>query len=497
MRTKAKYLLIAVMVFMQFSCNDWLELVPPGGLIRDEFWKTKEDVEAVLMAAYSSFASMDRTLFIMGEVRADLVQGDYNQGWNEQLLMENNIYPDNGLTNWDSFYKIINFCNEVIKNAPLVQEVDDTFTDYQKQGFVSEAYFLRSLAYFYLVRLYKEVPLVLEPTETDDAEVYTTKASENEVLNQIVSDLEANIAFAPSGGFKTIRENKGRASKAAYNALLADIALWMASGAENPNPYYEKVIQNVQQIEANIEILLMPSARWFEIFYPGNSYEGIFELQFDGLLSQNNSTYDLTSRNGNQYIPSQKAIEMFAFEYSSELVRGEEASIAKYGEDEYIIWKYVGQAPDGRSERSGIQQKSANWIVYRLADVLLMKAEALSQLERYGEAFSIIQRIRERADVPMYSLANTPTAYEDAILNERALELAFEGKRWFDLLRMGRRNNFARKDKLIEIIVSNVPSTQKRILAAKLTNPLGWYLPISKDEMERNKNLVQNPYYDF
>ena len=82
-------------------------------------------------------------------------------------------------------------------------------------------------------------------------------------------------------------------------------------------------------------------------------------------------------------------------------------------------------------------------------------------------------------------------------MNERALELAFEGKRWFDLLRMGRRNNYARKDKLIEIIVSNVPSTQKRILAAKLTNPLGWYLPISKDEMERNKNLVQNPYYDF
>ena len=80
MRTKAKYLLIAVMVFMQFSCNDWLELVPPGGLIREEFWKTKEDVEAVLMAAYSSFASMDRTLFLMGEVRADLVQGDYNQG---------------------------------------------------------------------------------------------------------------------------------------------------------------------------------------------------------------------------------------------------------------------------------------------------------------------------------------------------------------------------------------------------------------------------------
>ena len=98
---------------------------------------------------------------------------------------------------------------------------------------------------------------------------------------------------------------------------------------------------------------------------------------------------------------------------------------------------------------------------------------------------------------PWSHLANSVTSYEDYILDERALELAFEGKRWFDLLRMGRRNDYNRKDKLIEIMVRNVPSTQKRILATKLTNPMGWYLPIFDKELERNKNLVQNPYYNF
>lgn len=489
MRTTIKYFVIALMVLMQVSCNDWLELQPPGGLVRDEFWKTKEDVEAVLMASYESFASLDRTLFVFGEVRADLVEGDWNQGWSEQLLMENNIYPDNGITNWQNFYRVINYCNEVIKNAPAVREIDNTFNDFQMYSLMSEAYWLRSLAYFYLVRLYRDVPLVLDPTESDDADFYLPKSTEEEVLNQIVSDLEENRKYAPSGGFPTISENKGRASKAAYDALLADIALWRFQ--------YEVALQHIRNIEQNIEIVLMPSARWFELFYPGNSLESIFEFQFDGGRSQNNGTFGLTQRTSNQYDPSQKALEMFAFEYSNELVRGEGASIKKYGDDDYIIWKYVGQAPDGQTTRAGDDQYSANWIVYRLADVLLMKAEALSQLERYNEALLIINAIRARADVPAVSLANTPVSFEDAILQERALELAFEGKRWFDLLRMGRRNDFARKDKLIEVIVSNVPSTQKRILAAKLTNPLGWYLPVYEGEIERNKELVQNPYYDF
>jgi hypothetical protein len=489
MRKKMKYFMVVLMVFTQISCNNWLELIPPGGLIREEFWKTKADVDAVLMAAYSDFSTMDRNLFLYGELRGDMLQAGPSLGGGEKMIMENNIYPDNGFSNWATFYKVINYCNEVILNAPLVQEIDNTFTDYQMQGLVSEAYFLRSLAYFYLVRIYNSVPLVLEPSESDDIDFYVKKETEETVLNQIITDLEANRVFAPSESFKTLRENKGRASKAAFDALLADIALWRFD--------YDNVIKYTDQIISTQKFVLMPSGRWFELYFPGNSLESILEFQFDGNLQQRNGTYGLTSRNSNQYRPSQKALEMLSFEYASELVRGEDASIRKYGEDDFIVWKYVGQAPDGQSERAGSFQYSCNFILYRYADVLLMKAEALSQKEQYNQAFAIISEIRDRAGVGVISIANTPTAYEDAILQERAIELSYEGKRWFDLLRMGRRNNYARKDKLIEIIVSNVPSTQKRILATKLTNPQGWFLPIYENEIERNKNLIQNPYYDF
>lgn len=489
MMKNIKYLMLAGFCFALLSCNEWLETIPPDGLIRQEFWKTKADVDAVLMAAYSDFSAMDRSLFLYGELRGDMIQGGTNQSGAEQKIMENNIYPDNYLSNWSPFYKVINYCNEVVLNAPRVQEIDNTFTDYQMQGLMAEAYFLRSLSYFYLVRLYKQAPLILEPSETDDTDFYVEKQSEETILDQIVLDLETNRTFAPSGSFKTLRDNKGRASKAAYDALLADIALWRFD--------YQNVVKYVDQVVETEKFELMPSGRWFELFYPGNSLEGIFEFQFDGYLQERNSTYGLTNRNNNQYQPSQTAIEELGFEYASELVRGEDASIRKYGEDDFIIWKYVGQAADGKTERSGEEQFSCNWMVYRYADVLLMKAEALSQMGQFQEAFDIITEIRERAGLGPINIANTPTAYEDAILAERALEFSFEGKRWFDLLRLGRRNDYARKGELIEIIVSNIPSTQKRILATKLTNPQGWYLPIYEGEIERNKNLVQNPYYDF
>ncbi len=491
MKLRIKYFTIVLVALFQFSCStDWLELLPPRGLIKEEFWKSKEDVEAVLMAAYESFASMDRMLFLHGELRGDLVQRGNNQSSREQNIMENNIYPDNNFSDWSAFYKIINYCNEVIKNAPLVQQVDNTFTDFQRQSYMAEAYFLRSLSYFYLVRIYHEVPLILGPSESDNVDFYVPKSSEEAVLNQIVQDLKNNRAFAPSGSFITIEENKGRASKTAYDALLADIALWRFQ--------YEEVLEHIQKIDAVEELDLMPPGKWFEIFYPGNSLEGIFEFQFDGDRNQRNNMYGLTHRTANQYLPSQKSLELFAHEFSFELLRGEDATIAKIGENNYIIWKYIGRAPDGQSFRAGNDQYSANWIVYRYADILLMKAEALSQLGRYNEALRIVnEEIRERANVPAKSIAFTPVAFEDAILEERALELAYEGKRWFDLLRMGRRNNFARKGKLIEIIVANAPSTQKRVLAAKLSNPLGWYLPIYQIEIERNINLVQNPYYDY
>ncbi len=92
---KVKIISIFIALSLTCACEKWLDVIPPQGLIREEFWKTKEDVQAVIMGSYEKFASMDDLLFKFGEIRADMVVGDVNQSDNERKIAEGNIYPDN------------------------------------------------------------------------------------------------------------------------------------------------------------------------------------------------------------------------------------------------------------------------------------------------------------------------------------------------------------------------------------------------------------------
>ena len=463
------------------SCSEWLELVPPDGLVRDEYWKSKEDVQATLMGAYQQLARLDERMFIYGELRGDLIMDDENTPRAERNIMEGDIFPDNTLSSWMDFYAVINYCNNVLKYAPIVFEADPTFSEYQRSGYEAEALFLRSLTYFYLVRTFRDVPLILEASESDGVNFYQPVSPADEVLDVIKADLrQARLQVTEDYG--SLEKNKGRATRAAILSLLADIALWEFE--------YQDCIKYVEEVEA-MGFDIVPALRWYEIFYPGNSAEGIFELQFDESRDQPNSLYDKTYFERN-YLASLTAVELLDKSISNELYRGD----GSINPSTRKIWKYAGASGDGgRTSRAGLEASSANWIVYRMADLLLMKAEALSQIERYDEALVIMNYLREKRGMSLLEVSASPEAFEDAIMEERARELAFEGKRWFDLLRLGRRNDYQRKNKLIEIIIEKVPSSQKLVLAAKLTNPWGWYLPIQDGEIERNYKLKQNPYY--
>jgi hypothetical protein len=469
------------------SCEDFLDQKPTDGLVLEEYWKNKEEVLATLGGAYQLFSELDYLLFIHGELRGDMLQPNGTRtGASERAVMSANIETNQWFARWDRFYSTINICNHVIEFTPGVE--DPTFTDYLKQQMVSEATFLRSLCYFYLVRVWQDVPFITEPTTTDEGDFFPENTPGEVVLDSIKADLISIINRMPE--HPTIEKSKSRATAGAVNALLADISLWRFE--------YDDCIKYIDAVENSGEYFLLPATEWFQNYNPGFSLENIFEIYFDETTGQGNNftdrTYSSTSA-GIYYFGSEYAKEILSVETTEagELIRGNGSLSTNHQ-----IWKYAGAIPDKTTLRPGNISTSANFIIYRLADLYLMKAEAYSQKASpdFGLALQYLNAIRERSNMSPYLPFTSAQAFEDAILLERAKELAFEGKRWFDLLRMGRRNDYARKDNLIEILIRNVPSTQKLVLKARLSDPNGWYMPVHISEIDRNKNLKQNSYYD-
>ena len=115
-----KYITIGILLaglLFGNGCSEWLFLEPEDGIIRQEYWKSKEDVHTSLMGAYQAFAKLDATLFLYGELRADLIDIDVNTRNDHKDIKKGNIVPDNSMCDWSKFYTVINYCNSILKNA--------------------------------------------------------------------------------------------------------------------------------------------------------------------------------------------------------------------------------------------------------------------------------------------------------------------------------------------------------------------------------------------
>jgi hypothetical protein len=142
-------------------------------------------------------------------------------------------------------------------------------------------------------------------------------------------------------------------------------------------------------------------------------------------------------------------------------------------------------------------QSFAHWIFYRYADVLLMKAEALNEINKPLEASRIVKTIRDRADAidmkVMDSLNKSSMA--GYILEERQRELAFEGKRWYDVLRNAKRNGYEKRQLLMDLATISLPADRRQAAFGKLIDDNSHYFPVYFYELQTNKLLEQNTFY--
>lgn len=479
-KTFRNILLIAFLAaFTLTNCNDWLDVAPDDELVKERFWKKTDDVYGGLAATYNAMRSASLHSLILGECRADLINFTGPSFTEYAQIAASNISPTNSAVSWRHYYNAINLANTLMHYNKEVFELDNTFTKEMMDGIDAEALFIRSLAYFYLVRLWKDVPLVLEASISDTTNLYIPKSTEKEVIQQIINDLYKAKEMAYTTQYYGTDYFYGRANKYSIMALLADVYLW--------DEQYQKAIDYCDSIINSGLYGLEDADTWFRVYYPGNSpSEAIFEFQYDSRLdNQSNPIFNnlITTYGATQLALNTRMTNML---FDREDARNFQSRGA--------VWKYRGKDALGLVQRTSTEE-DANWIIYRYADIMLMKAEACIELDRFVEANNLIRETMLRAGMP-YEDTYDRELLRQALLDEKGREFILEGKRWFDLLRAAKRNRFENRQIIIDMILSGADVKQQAILRTRVYDTMSYYLPIAERELIYNQNLLQNPYYD-
>ena len=482
------HILLIVLVTGLGSCKKWLDLKPQDGIVGDEYWNTKEQIEAAVTGVYTSLQANTELFFIWGEARADMVAPAFKASQDELDMVNLNMLPDNRFVNWRTIYQSINYCNTIIQLAPGVLQKDNTLDREQLDRAVGQAVAIRGLLYFYLVRSFGEVPLSTKATVSDKDVENLAKSSKEEILNQIVQDLQRAATTLPET-YGSIAQDKGRVTRYAANAMLADVYLWM-------DKYNEAAAECDKIIDAKKFSLVDRFDLFTDVFYKGNSSESIFELQFDE--QRLNPFYDMHTPGKKRWGAATHLVDMvYGIDLVSSIPKFDERGInTAFRTSDFMIWKYVGADNIGDDYRNA-DQSYAHWIFYRYADVLLMKAEAINELNKPLEASRIVKTIRERANAVELKVMDSlnKASMASYILEERQRELAFEVKRWYDVLRNAKRNNYEKRQLLMDMASISLPADRRQAAFAKLADNNSHYFPIYFYELQTNKLLEQNSYY--
>lgn len=453
MTVRSKFATLAMLGLLGLSagsCSDFLEPTPQTSVDRNDVFTDLEGARGAVIGIYGALTSANY-LGLLYPVFADLAADNlshtgtfptYAQVKNRNILTEN----VNNQDIYFAIYRTINRANNVIAQVPAITSISEE----QRNAFLAEALFLRAYAHFDATRYWGDVALVLTPTSAPDATLNVARSPRAAVYEQVLADLALAEPALPE-------TNVGRATKSAATALRARVELyrqnWQAAAAA------------ADQIIASNRFQLVPNYR--AIFTTENSTESIWEIQFDANTQSQLAFFFLPGTNGgrNEVSPTGAGSTLpTAYE------AGDQRKDASISNGTFQL--------NGRAVAAGVGIKytdpgtgTDNFRAIRFAEILLIGAEAKAQLNDLPGSLTLLNRVRVRAGLsPRAGL--TQAALLDAIAQERRVELAMEGHRWFDLVRTSRAQT------LLSIVDPN------RLL-----------FPIPFRETVNNPNITQNPGY--
>ena len=520
---KAVFCSLCVLTTFLTSCSDFLQIEPKEIIVLDKYWDEEADVEGVVAGCYSSMQSQSviSRMMVWGEFRSDNIVGGRNYENDIQIanIFKENINASNTYAKWGDFYNVINRCNIVLRYAPEVAQKDPSYTQSKLNATIAEVSALRDLMYFYLIRSFCDVPYITEPYLDDNQQMDIPASTFDDVLTSLIEDLESKQSMAVKRYPLTqTYYQRGRITQDAIHALLADLYLWKQDYA-NVVRYADMVINaklDEYETEKNKRISsandgnelidgypLISDAYTtgnyygtaFEgIFGSGNSSESIFELIFmndDDMLANgavsslygNATTFPGLARPAD-FIGTDVSDESFNIFLSKYDARFYENLQPVQGQSNtYGINKYVTPSAMVDLSKAEIQSTysspyadgkcHSNWIIYRLTDVMLMKAEALVEMAPEGE--------------DDYSKQQADTLLRQAFSIVNAIN---------------KRSNCSKEDKNMDGNTSYLVGTVSRkgtsgsgALSSKLSRMEAIYWPYHIDELKVNGNLKQNPAF--
>ena len=432
MKTIIKILILSLSVSLISCSDDFLEPTPTSVLTTENYFNTPEEVETAVINMYDAIQGVNSTRsednhgvmyeFYLTEMRSDNTRTKSSEG--EAAQFENySIQPANGIVNdyYASFYNVIYRANVVLANLEVAGA--------SATKFEAEAKFVRAYAYFNLVRLFGDVPLVETIISPEDKTTAYTRVATSTIYELIENDLLTAV-----NGLSD--ESKYRASKAAAETLLAKVYLTLSRYSE---------------AQALLESVMNPSRgfslepNYKDVFYNEGNNEIIFAIGYlgDSEDSQNFSAEWLNAvgrTSGVNYVTNdaKQALDDLGGNRTAYSYRVDQAQITQHQ-----VVKYLPNGDDnlGILPTSSDPTKAGNdWIVLRYADVILMHVEAImagAASTTSSTAINSMQLIRNRAGIttPITSIS------KQELLDERRVELAFENHRLFDLIRMGEAEN--------------------------------------------------------
>ena len=486
---------VVLILTLLLSGCDFLNRSPYDSVDTSQGFQTLADAEAAINAAYQPLQWAK--LYNMRIWTLDIIAGNSEVGAGGGTDGEETVDLANFIADADNFAALdlwrgpspgILRCNFVLQKVPAMN-IDETI----KNRILGEAHFLRAHYYFLLVRLFGGVPLQTEPADSN-SDLLLPRASAEKVYELIVEDLDQAITLLPKRSAYTL-EHIGRATKEAAMAELARVYLTHYQDYE----HYQLVVDLCEeirkmgyQLEADYADLWNPSKQ--------NGVESIFEVQYYGktnydFWSNENQASWLSTFTGPRnsgmaagcYGWNQPTAE-FVSQYEIGDVRKEKTVFytgcptfdgmtysSAYSTTGYNVRKFLitkTQSPDYNTSNQ-------NWVVTRYADVLLMKAEALNEMGQTTLAEAPLYEVRCRAGLTNRSTIEglSQMQMREKIIHERRMELAFEGHRWFDIIRY--KDNYA-----LNFLhsIGKTAATSKHLL-----------LPIPTQEREANPKLTQNP----